>query len=396
MRSALTAVDLYAGAGGLSLGLEQSGIRVLAAVEIDRWASATHQLNLPETELWESAVADLPNSFFEKYAGVDLVAGGPPCQGFSISAANRRTQDDPRNLEPFRFADAAIRLKPSTILLENVPEIKKYSLNDGSLLVEALQGKFEEFGYEVRCWTVDSADFGIPQRRKRFFMIASKFPIPDLDKYRTHSSQDADLTPWRTVHDAISDLPKVHPRELEEGAWLSYDCGPESDYQQSLRRPGQAFANHIPMRHSPRLVARFSSIPVGGNGAQVWDTHPANARGKATDEGVPFHQNHRRLAWLQPSPTITAYMYSTCLHPDQHRNITVREAARIQSFPDAFRFLGKRTTLSAKLLEKKGLIDDLGLNQLNQVGNAVPPMLAKALGQIISESILEYPRAECA
>ena len=396
MRSALTAVDLYAGAGGLSLGLEQAGFEVVAAVEIDRWAAATHRLNFPDTDLREVAVADLPSDFFERYAGIDLVAGGPPCQGFSISAANRRVQDDPRNSEPFRFAAAAIALKPSVVLLENVPEFKNFLLKDGSTLVQSLQNKFEENGYRVRDWIVDSADFGVPQRRKRFFMIASKFPFADIEEYQTHSSVGNSMPMWRTVFDAISDLPEVHPRELSEEALVPCGAETKSEYQEILRSADQPLANHIPMRHSPRLVARFASIPAGGNGAQVWDLHPANARGKGDGQGVPFHQNHRRLSWHQPSPTITAYMYSTCLHPSQNRNITVREAARIQSFPDSFHFRGKRTTLSAKLLEKKGLLDDLGLNQLNQVGNAVPPMLARILGQLISQSILECRRAECA
>ena len=393
----LKAVDLYAGAGGLSLGLTQAGIHVVAAVEVDHWAAATHRANFPSTKLWQTSVADLPEEFFESCRGVDVVVGGPPCQGFSIAAANRRQQNDPRNDEPFTFITAALRLEPTCILLENVPELARYLAPDGELLLDKITRRLERGGYQVRWWIADVADFGVPQRRRRLFLVGSKLPIPDLSERRSHSAlQTGYMKRWRTVQEAISDLPVVRPREVEEDAWLKYGLDATHEYPQLLKSRKGGVHNHVPMRHSPRLVERFASIPVGGNGAQVWDTHPASARGKSTGQGVRFHQNHRRLSWFEPSPTITAYMYSTCVHPSQHRNITVREAARIQSFPDDFRFHGKRTTLSSRLLTKKGLFDDLGLNQLNQVGNAVPPIMGCTLGTLISNSLLGCRRAQCA
>jgi len=184
-------------------------------------------------------------------------------------------------------------------------------------------------------------------------------------------------------------LPRVAAGAVGEEDCLTYDRDPKNEYQIALRAKGGSFFNHVPMRHSPRLVARFSAIPIGGNGASVWSEHPAKRRGRSDANGVPFGQNHRRIQPNVPSPTITAYMYSTCLHPTQHRNITVREAARIQSFPDSFQFMGKRTTLSMKLLERKGLLSDMKLNQLNQVGNAVPPLLGRAVGRAISRLFVD-------
>lgn len=392
-----SAVDLYCGAGGLSLGLEMAGVSVVAAVEQDKWACATHALNMPKVPILQQPVAALPRDFFQRYRGVDIVAGGPPCQGFSISASHRRDRGDPRNQEVFRFIEAAIKLAPRLILLENVPEITRYALGHESL-VAVVAKQLQKAGYSSQHWVVDCANFGVPQHRRRFFLIASLDRVPNLVAACTHADpqRNFEMPPWLSVQEAIGDLPEVAAGSVPEDAWLRYPGSAECGYQSTLRSSSGGCYNHVPMRHSPRLVDRFAAIPSGGNGAEVWASHPATARGDRSREGTRFAQNHRRLVWNTPAPTITAYMYSTCLHPSQHRNITVREAARLQSFPDTFQFLGKRTTLSAKLLERKGLFDDIGVNQLNQVGNAVPPQMGKVLGGLLLESLGGVANAKCA
>ncbi len=377
-RAPLRAVDLYAGAGGLSLGLKMAGFEVAAAVELDHWAALTYGKNFTQAKLLIGKVAELDETFFERYRGIDLVAGGPPCQGFSVSTGARRKSRDERNDEVFHFLNAAFRLKPRAILMENVPALGQYILEDGKLLIDEIGNLLGNNGYNWKTFVVNSYEFGVPQSRERLIMMASLDKIPDILEYRTHGRG---LDRPISTDEAIGDLPSVKPGEVAEDGYLPYYGDPENAYQRRLRSKEGIFWNHVSMRHSPRLVERFSAIPPGGNGASVWSEHPARRRGDTSVSGVRFDQNHRRISGSLPSPTITAYMYSTCLHPTQNRNLTVREAARLQSFPDSFRFWGKRTTLSAKLLEKKGLFEDMGLNQLNQVGNAVPPLLACAIGR---------------
>jgi DNA (cytosine-5)-methyltransferase 1 len=387
----ICAVDLYAGAGGLSLGLQWAGIKVVAAVEVDDWAASTYCQNLSDAVVHVGRVSELTEAFFERHRGVEIVVGGPPCQGFSVSASSRRKENDARNQEVFHFLDAAIRLKPSVIVMENVPAMPTVLDPSGVLVIDLAINKLRRAGYDSRLHNIDAADFGVPQRRQRVFLIAARGDVPDLLSERTHWSRStASSRPrWRSTIEAIGDLPRVAAGAVGEEDCLTYDRDPKNEYQIALRAKGGSFFNHVPMRHSPRLVARFSAIPIGGNGASVWSEHPAKRRGRSDANGVPFGQNHRRIQPNVPSPTITAYMYSTCLHPTQHRNITVREAARIQSFPDSFQFMGKRTTLSMKLLERKGLLSDMKLNQLNQVGNAVPPLLGRAVGRAISRLFVE-------
>lgn len=388
-RRSLRAVDLYAGAGGLSLGLKLGGIAVEAAVEIDEWAGETYRHNFPETHLSVARVSDLPEAFFERFALVDIVAGGPPCQGFSVSAGARRKENDERNSEVLHFVRAALRLRPRMILMENVAAMPRFALPSRELLINVVIRMLTEAGYATASFTVDAADFGIPQHRQRFFLIASQAGLPDLAAHRVCGPPGSGMRPWLTALDAIGDLPPINPGEIGEEDCLNYLIGPLNEYQRGLRAERGIFWNHVPMRHSRRLVERFAAIPPGGNGASVWSEHPARKRGKGDAQGVRFDQNHRRMDPDSPAPTITAYMYSTCLHPMQHRNLTVREAARLQTFPDRFRFMGKRTTLSTKLLERKGLFGDMGLNQLNQVGNAVPPTLGRVIARALTRVLAE-------
>jgi DNA (cytosine-5)-methyltransferase 1 len=384
----LTAVDLYAGAGGLSWGLKQAGIDVLAAVECDDWAAQTYAANNHHTQVLLSDVSELPRSFFRNFRGIDIVAGGPPCQGFSISPGKRRLNQDARNEEVVQFYKAAFQLRPKFIILENVPPIEKYRIASGKLLIDGVKQMLSDEGFNSRGFVLDCADFGVPQHRRRYFLIAARESVPDLQLFRTHGpnvSRRLRLQRWLSVDDAISDLPDVVPGALKEDQPSGYSKKPRTEFQKAVRAPDGQFFNHVPMRHTERLIQRFQKISAGENGASVWSDDSARKRGNAKQSGTPYEQNHRRIQPSVPAPTITAYMYSTCLHPRQHRNLTVREAARLQTFPDAFRFYGKRTTLSLKLLRKKGLIEDMKLNQLNQVGNAVPPQMAKAIGVAITQ-----------
>ncbi|GFE67246.1 DNA cytosine methyltransferase [Litoreibacter roseus] len=394
---ALSVVDLYAGAGGLSLGFAQSGFQLEKAVEIDGWAADTYRANLGD-HLRESSVADFISAEGHQYTGVDVLVGGPPCQGFSISARSRlgSTKDD-RNEEVKNFVMAVRKLKPKYIVFENVPQFASFQDANGKTYSAYLKYELEKLGYGFSAGVLDATKFGVPQNRKRFIGIGvlNKGELVDRPFLDSLSSSVISKNRLVTSWEAISDLPPVEPRTLSEDAVQSFHQSPQNEYQLEMRSDCTEIHNHIPMRHTPRLVERFKRIEPGEKGIDVWAEAAPRKRSNGSAEGTRFDQNHRRMEPDKPSPTITAHMYSTCLHPFQHRNITVREAARLQSFPDHFRFFGKRTTLSKKLLERKGLHEDTKLSQLNQVGNAVPPKLARGIADfILSEE--GFKHANCA
>lgn len=372
-----TVVDLYSGAGGMSLGFEQAGFRVLASVEVDRQASETFARNFPLTAVHCSEVGSLHSEFFDCFQSVTAVVGGPPCQGFSISAAQRRKDWDPRNEEVFRFLSAAVRMNPEFIVMENVPEIHRFRLTDGSPLVARIFRQLRDALYNAEFVTINAASVGVPQARIRTFLIASKRHLSNFGTLLPRVSEPL------VAADAISDLLEVQPGAIEDDQFVPYRTAPQNVYQERLRSASGGVYNHVPMRHTPRIISRFEAIPVGGNTISVWTDHAPKRRGNTDEQGVPYAQNHRRIDPESPAPTMTAYMYSTFIHPTQHRNITVREAARFQGFPDDFRFYGKRTSLSNSLLRRKGLAHEIGLDQVNQVGNAVPPPLARVIAEAL-------------
>ncbi len=382
----LNIVDLYAGAGGLSLGLQLAGHKVVKAVEIDEWAAQTYSENLGNDIECTSV-----HEFLETgadFKGVDAVVGGPPCQGFSISSKNRKVgHHDPRNDELFNFVRAVEIFKPRMLLFENVPQFKTFRGPDGRRYYDLLIGGLSNLHYDLYVDIINAANFGVPQARQRFFIVGLRRVTGKEGPVIGNLSalMGGFTTPIMGAWDAISDLPEVFPRQLTEDAVLAYKEPPRNFFQKEMRKHATGIFNHIPMRHSDRLVSRFSKIGVGMNGTSVWNEDASMKRGSRDEVGVQFEQNHRRIDGAKPAPTIAAHMYSTCLHPIQNRNITIREAARFQSFPDHFRFYGKRTTLSRKLLERKGLFEDQKLSQLNQVGNAVPPLLARVLGEVLSK-----------
>jgi DNA (cytosine-5)-methyltransferase 1 len=391
-----TAVDLFSGAGGLSLGLHRAGFDVAAAVEPDSWAADTYAANFGSVSLVRADILEISDRAFAKYRGVDLVAGGPPCQGFSIAASKRRDPADPRNFLYRQFIRAVSSIKPRMVLVENVPELLRAKLPDGSSLLEDFKAGLSRLGYSVDHYLLNAADFGVPQLRRRLFIIGflSVDPAFDIGPSRMPNGGLSGRA-WLTIDDAISDLPANPPNTVGEGTPVAYASAYLTPYQASLRGCESAVYNHVPMRHTARLIERFRHIPVGGNESEVPVEHSARRLHRGpVGSGTLYSQNHRRLNPRAPSPTITATFYSCFLHPTAHRNLTVREAARLQSFPDSFRFFGKRTTLSKALLRRKGLTEDLHLDQFNQVGNAVPPLLAGAVAEAMRGAI-EPRRAAC-
>lgn len=384
-----TALDIFAGAGGISLGLEKAGIEVVAAVEKDKWACETYVYNHNNKTVFEADIQQLDDEFFSQFKNVDILVGGPPCQGFSIAASNRRKEFDARNFLYKEYLRIAKVTQPKILLIENVKELAKFVLPDGSLLIEDILKNLEELGYKYTYDVINTRYYGIPQERKRFFLIGVKESL-NIELDNINNLLKPYLKNEVSVNEAIGDLPNVKPRELKEDDLLDYINKPQNEYQKEMRLNSQKIYNHIPMKHTAKTVEKFSFILENRKYDELPERLKARERSNPMNVSKSkFEQNHRILNGEKVSPTITASFYSSFIHPNQPRNITVREAARLQSFPDDFVFKGKRTTLSKKLLEKKGIKDELYLDQFNQVGNAVPPKLCEYFGLIFKDLLKE-------
>lgn len=375
-------IDLFSGAGGLSYGFESAGCDIELAIEKDLWAVDTYRRNHINKNIQELDITTIPDDYFRQYRGkIDIVMGGPPCQGFSIAASNRRKKDDSRNTLYQHFLRAVSQINPKIVLIENVKEIVGYKLPDGTKIIDDIKRFFDGNGYSYDFAILNCRNYGIPQDRKRFFFLAIKKDVY-ASEFKLESLMRRYITPEITFMEAVSDLPVVRPKEYEEGSVLEYTEAPKNDYQAEMRGKCTKLYNHIPMRHTDRTIKKFELLLSGYEGTLPDDLKPRVRSHTDIISNAKYSQKDRVIDGNKVSPTITASFYSSFVHPTQPRNITVREAARIQTFPDSFVFLGKKTTLSKKLLAKKGIYEELHLDQFNQVGNAVPPLMAKHLAEI--------------
>lgn len=378
-------VDLFAGAGGLSYGFEKAGFEISLAVEKDAWAVETYIANHKNKNAIEADIRTLDEAFFDKYKGnVDIVMGGPPCQGFSIAASNRRKENDVRNTLYQQFLRVVGILQPKIVLIENVKEIINYKLPDGTKIVDDISKFMETNGYRYDFQVINCRRYGIPQDRRRFFFLAVKKELVN-EEYKLEDLLERFTTDEITFSDAISDLPIVKPKEYAEDATMGYSIAPQNSYQKELRGSCDIISNHIPMQHTDKTIEKFKFLLSGSDSEMPEYLLPRVRSHTDKVSYSTFSQNHRIIDGSKVSPTITASFYSSFIHPNQPRNLTVREAARIQTFPDDFVFKGKKTTLSKKLLAKKGIVEELHLDQFNQVGNAVPPKMAEHLAEICLE-----------
>ena len=385
----LTAIDLFAGAGGLSYGFEMVGFDIKLAVEKDAWAAETYATNHINKNILEADIYSLDDDFFAEYSGkIDVIMGGPPCQGFSIAASNRRKADDRRNELYREFLRVVKIVQPRIVLIENVKEIMGYKLPDGTKIVDDIKNFLGECGYIYDYNVLNCRHYGIPQDRRRFFFLAVRKDILS-EEFKLEDLMQKYVRPELTFIEATSDLPIVCPHQYPEDSVQTYALDAQNDFQRFLRSGCTMLYNHIPMQHTEKTVQKFIFLQ-SENGQQMPDELKPRVRGDVdTVSNTSYSQNHRIIDGKKVSPTITASFYSSFIHPTQPRNITVREAARIQTFPDSFVFKGKKTTLSKKLLAKKGIFEELHLDQFNQVGNAVPPLMAQHLAKICHEFLMK-------
>jgi DNA (cytosine-5)-methyltransferase 1 len=399
----LRVVDLFAGAGGFSLGFANAGFEVLDAVESDPWAAETLAANHRGAGLrvWCEDIRGVSDARIreEITARPDVLIGGPPCQGFSI-ANNDKDPKDPRNSLFREFLRFVRVLEPRVVLMENVTGLLRSKTARGERVIDVIEGELRALGYNVQTQVLEATDYGVPQIRRRVFICACADKVIDPLPPRTHApwattgnlslfgeaNSATALQPYVTLWEGISDLPRVDVGDVAD--FLPYAEPASNEYQQRMREGSAGVANHISMRHSKRMIERFKAIGWGQSQSDVPQELAPRARNSIGEgTGKRYDQNNRRMRPNEPCHTVPASFYANFIHPYLHRNFTAREGARIQSFPDWYVFKGKATVVSHKLLQREGRHEDVKLCQYNQIGNAVPPLLAEALARHIAAEI---------
>lgn len=367
----LTALDLFCGCGGISAGLRDAGFRVLAGIDVEPRYLATFARNFPSARQLKIDLSSIsPKQLMELLEVVPgeltLVAGGPPCQGFSKNVPRRRRfMDDPNNLLIRTYLEYCVALKPRMVLMENVAEMGN---GFSSRFSEEILATLEQAGYAVTHATLNAADFGVPQRRRRAFFLASRSGRAPRAPAPTHggSTRQGELfdatAPFVSVWDAIGDLPSL-PHGCGEDP-SPYACTPFSEYQRKVRVGSNEVRNHVARPLAPTQYARLASLQPGQGNRDL----PAALRTKGGYSGA-----YGRLTKDMVAPTITRWVFHPGSgrwgHPVDTRTLTIREAARIQGFSDSYEFVGSF------------------VQQAGQLGNAVPPLLIERVATTMREQL---------
>ncbi len=351
-------LDLFSGAGGFSCGLDMvDGFSTEVAIDFDSKAINTFQKNFPNASCICGNICD--NKIKEKIISesrarnVNMIIGGPPCQGFSLKGKNLGIKD-PRNFLFMEYVNLVSEIKPEIFIIENVKNLVNSA---NGFFIKQIYEEFEKLGYVLNHGILNAYNFGVPQSRERTIIIGTRFgkKISLPNEYSKNKI---------TVRDAISDLSYL---ESGEGSDVSeYKNAPQTEYQKQLRKNSQKLYNHKATNHSQVALDKLKLIPPEGDKSSM----PKELYGNQQ-----FLTTWSRLVWDRPSPTIDTRFDTPSngrnSHPYLNRSITPREAARIQSFPDDFIFYGNKCSVC------------------KQIGNAVPPLLAKAIGEHIKKVLDE-------
>ncbi|WP_294003962.1 DNA cytosine methyltransferase, partial [Sphingomonas sp.] len=343
----------------MSLGAQLAGVKVPLAVELDRHAHATYALNHPDTIVMRADMQAVLDVALPRGNEPVVVFGGPPCQGFSTSNQRTRGDANEKNWLYRSFVGFVGKVMPDWVVFENVRGILE---TEGGRFAAMVEEDLRRLGYSVSSGLLDAANFGVPQLRSRFFIVARL-------RGRALEFPEATATARVTVEEAIADLP-----DLEIGAGrceLLYPRPATSDYARSLRGAELTVTGNLVTENAPHIVERYRHVPAGGN----WEDIPEHLMRNYADRSRCHTGIYRRLRSDAPSVVIGNFRKNMLIHPKLDRGLSIREAARIQSFPDWYRFSGS-----------------IGLQQ-QQVGNAVPPLLAKAVFERIVEVESEDRRA---
>ena len=355
-----TAIDLFCGAGGLSEGFRQAGFHVLAGNDIDPHAAETFAANHSEAQFLPGPIEHIAAREFLRAAGLkkgelDCLIGGPPCQAFSVYNHQRGLHDRRSGLfyEYLRIVEG---LMPKWVVMENVTGIT--SAGDGQA-VERIHSGLASLGYRVETRILRAEEYGVPQERRRIIFLGNRLGLPIRWPERTHGPN---LKPFVNVWDAIGDLPSLSNGE-QPPRLSPYRTAPMSAYQAYLRGNRTRVTNHAAPRLAPINVERMKFIPEGGSWRDVpYGLLPTGMKRARRCDHTKRYGRLRKDGLSSTILTKCDLHWGAYIHPEQDRVLTVREAARLQSFPDLFQFAGPRT------------------EQYVQVGNAVPPLLARQLG----------------
>ena len=341
--SGLEGCDIFSGAGGMSLGAEMAGIDISFAVENDSHAAATFELNHKGSNVVKKDIRKVdPTTLISNNPFV--LFGGPPCQGFSLSNTINRNPGNEKNSLFQEFLRFIELLEPEWCVFENVEGFKSF---EKGKVVETLETHLRAIGYEVNFDVLRASEYGVPQDRNRFFMIGNKKGI----KFRFPEKQGVTYT----VADAISDLPDLNNGDFIDS--MPYKEDAENAFVNLMREGSELSLQNYVSRNQEYVIERYRHIGQGQN----WKAIPDELMGNYANKNNCHSGIYKRLQLNKPSVVISNYRKNMLIHPIQHRGLSVREAARLQSFPDTFQFKGTLMYIQ------------------QQIGNAVPPLLAKAI-----------------
>ena len=388
MKKMLTHIDCFSGPGGFCTGLHAAGFETKVAIEYIQSCVDTYSYNHPEVHVIHSDIRNVTADQILPYIpkdGVDLVTSGMPCETFSTAGNSSRAAYDDRQFlfrEGIRIASIS---NAKMILFENVPMIttKRVSKDSKQLIIDVLKQELVDAGYgNFKEFVLDASKYGVPQRRKRFFILASK--NPDLHIEAPKETCDHEVT----VMDAFIDIPEVIANTWTENQ--VYLDG-TSDYTKLMRSDDfwkrttkeNKLLNHLPMNHRKYIIERFQILQQGeslkGLFARLSPNDLAAYQARKVIPSTIYVKRNYRLRWDEASPTVTSHCLDEFVHPEQDRALTVRECARLQSFPDSYDFVGGPYLVAHD--------DRSQQDKYEQIGDAVPPLLAYAWGIKIKEII---------
>lgn len=345
-------LDLFAGVGGMSLGFEKAGFNVVVANEFDKEIAYSYQQNHPKTKMIHGDITklNLEEEFGTLIGQVDVIIGGPPCQGYS-QKGSRKTINDERNFLFKYFVDVVKLVSPKYFVMENVPNL--LTAEKGYFKRELID-LFEKIGYTLSMDVIDASVLGVPQKRKRAIIIGKKGP----QEVKINLSGKNEVTIW----DAISDLAFLNSGEGAEKQ--NYLLPPESSYQEEMRSEMDKLYNHKATKHSKIALERLELIPENSGKENLPKEHLTKSIYSGTWERMRKDEQAVTITTRFDTPSSGKFT-----HPFLNRAITVREAARLQSFPDNFIFYGTKSS------------------QMKQVGNAVPPKVAESIAKLIKKDM---------
>ena len=337
-------IEIFSGPGGMGLGARRAGIDVRIAVEKNPYAAQTYLANHKGTTVVPDDIENVTEFKFERGGEQVILFGGPPCQGYSNSNRKTRSLENPKNWLFKEFIRSIELVKPDWVVIENVPGLKNM---DKGYFLNILCSDLKDLGFTPNVKVLNAADFGVPQKRDRLFIVASRkgvaFDFPVGSFHDNHV----------TVKEALLDLPKLDNGDMKEKE--IYNGKPHSEYAKLMRVNKKKVTQNFVTKNSNLVIERYEHIKQGGN----WQDIPDHLMNNYKDHTRCHHGIYRRLKENEPAMVIANYRKSMLIHPTENRGLSVREAARLQSFPDDYEFIGPL------------------IHQQQQVGDAVPPLLAQ-------------------